>query len=83
MSITCVSAALGRTLKLYVLIYHSDMYLLKIRLREEFKTKALQLQSDGQDGEARKMLARAAKIEYKHVRDLISVSTVSRFFISS
>ena len=50
---------------------------------EEFKTKALQLQSDGQDREVRKMLARAAKIEYKHVRDLISVSTVSRFFISS
>ena len=38
------------------------MYLLKIRLREEFKTKALQLQSDGQDGEARKMLARGANM---------------------
>ena len=62
MSITCVGAALGRTLKLSVLIYHSDMYLLKIRLREEFKTRALQLQSDGQDGEARKMLARGANM---------------------
>ncbi len=50
-----------------------------IRSRGEFKAKALQLQSDGQDIEARKMLARAAEIEYKHVRDLIFVS--ARFFI--
>lgn len=44
------------------------------RTREDSKTKAVQLQAEGHVKESWKMLARAAEIKYKHIKEFICVS---------